>query len=127
MLLLDKLVLAGYDPFIMLLLLGSRLVLLFLVLLEVVLGNGDDLDGLLADFLLGEGGRGRDIGDIFRVLNVEQLVVFLDQLVRLEGAELEVSKQCLVLIVLLVVIEDTIRLLIASTPVAITVAAPDFT
>ena len=68
----------------MLLLLCPCLFLLLFVLLEIILGHGHDLNGFFSNFLFGEGGCGRDICDILGVLDIEQFVVLLDQLVRLE-------------------------------------------
>ena len=125
LLLLDERVFVRDDPLIMLLLLGSGLVLLLFVLLEVILGHGHDLNGFFSDFLLREGCRGGDVCYVLRILDVEQLVVFLNQLVRLERAELEVAEQgCL--LVFDVIIEDAVSLLLTPAPIAVAVTATAF-
>ena len=124
MLLLDELVLIRNDLLVMLLLLLSRLLLLFLMLGQIVFGDGDDFNSFFSDLIFWEDCRCCDIGHIFRILNIEQVVIFFNQLVRLERAELEVAEELLILIV--IVLRDSVRLLVTPAPVTVTVAPATF-
>ena len=57
--------------FVMLLLLTLGLFLLFLVYSEVRLGDGDDFDGFLRNFVFREDLRSIDISHVLWVFNVE--------------------------------------------------------
>ena len=116
----DKSTFITDDLFVMLLLLTLGLFLLFLVHGEVCLGDGDDFDGFLRNFVFREDLRGIDVSHVLWVFDVEQIVVLFDQLVRLERSELEVAEHRIFLVVQ---INQAICLTIAASISAITVTA----
>ena len=67
----DKSTFITDDLFVMLLLLTLGLFLLFLVHSEVRLGDGDDFDGFLRNFVFGEDLRGIDVSHVLRVFDIE--------------------------------------------------------
>lgn len=124
MLLLDELVLIRDDLLVMLLLLLSRLLLLFLMLGQIVLGYWHNFNSFFRNLILWIDCRCCDIRHIFRILNIEQVIVFFYQLVRLERAELEVAEELLILFV--IVMQDSVRFLVTPAPVTVTVASATF-
>lgn len=93
----DKSFLAADRLHVVLSCLRSVLFLRLLLNQEVGFGDGHDLDVVLGHLLCWEDCLGVDVCDVFWVFDVEQVVVFLEQLVVFERAELESAEELIVL------------------------------
>ena len=111
-LLADELAFIQEQVLILLFLLSLSIGLLSLLGDQFVFGYRDHLNSLFDNSVLREECRRRDVCYVFGVVDVQQLVVLLDQFVRLERPELKVPKNLLVVII--VIVENGVSVIPAS-------------
>ena len=99
MLFLDEFILFRNNLLVMLGICLPTFILLLLIIIQVALADRHNLNVVFADLLLREHGLGADVRDILGVLNVQHIVIFINELLRLERSEFEVSKQLRVVLI----------------------------